>query len=225
MQDVDGAKQAQLNKKKHLVRLKLSFDSEEKEEEAEKWKSHDEELLEAFQHFSYLEKLEISGYLGTKTFSSWFLSLNHLTKLTLCSWKNCDHLPPLGKLLFLKHLELKSMKVKKVGLEFSGIETSGSSDTLPPAVAFPKLETLKFRGFREWKEWDMDDLHGSMVMPSLTYLRVDNCVILKALPDILLNKTTLKHLSIWGCPLLREHFQKHRADWSKISHISNLMIY
>ncbi|GAY66700.1 hypothetical protein CUMW_250900 [Citrus unshiu] len=70
------------------------------------------------------------------------MSLTNLRVLRLWGCRNCEHLPPLGKLPSLEDLEICRMEsVKRVGNEFLGVEsdTDGSS-----VIAFPKLTQLTF---------------------------------------------------------------------------------
>ena len=92
-------------------------------------------------------------------FACLFLSLQYI---------DVEHLPPLGKLLFLESLWIWiADRVKKVGVEFLGIEEESnnnkkidnekgltSSSSSSSLVLFPNLKSLKLGGMDEWEEWD-----------------------------------------------------------------------
>ncbi|KAF2301032.1 hypothetical protein GH714_019430 [Hevea brasiliensis] len=148
--NMDEAKKAQLKKKKGINRMQLAFNEKEREGRIR----HDEELLEVLEPHTNLETLGIHGYEGI-VFPDWIRSLINLkrVKLTLC--KNCEKLPPLGKLPFLEILELEEMeRLKKLGVEILGIETSSQQEISSSVTVFPKLTTLKLRSLKELEEWD-----------------------------------------------------------------------
>ena len=114
--------------------------------------------------------------------------------------------------------------VKRVGNEFLGVEsdTDGSS-----VIAFPKLKHLKFYDMEEMEKWDYGTaIKGEIIiMPRLSSLQILRCLKLKALPDHLLQKTTLQELWISGCPILKERCRKETGeDWPNIRHIPKISI-
>ncbi|KAH9689140.1 hypothetical protein KPL70_015381 [Citrus sinensis] len=220
--DAGEARRAELEKKKYLVELELQFDQAGRRKNEE---DEDERLLEALGPPPNLKRLEIYQYRGRRNVVpiNWFMSLTNLRDLYLCNCRNCEHLPPLGKLKSLESLLIFGMKsVKRVGNEFLGVEsdTDGSS-----VIAFPKLKQLRFSGMRELEEWDfVTAIKGEIIiMPRLSTLTIWNCPKLKALPDHLLQKTTLQNLGIAGCPILEERYREETGeDWPKIRHIPNI---
>ena len=77
----------------------------------------------------------------------------------------------------------------------------------------------------ELKEWDIETaIKGEIIiMPRLSSLEIWSCRKLKALPDHLLQKTTLQKLIIrMGCPILEERLTG--KDWPNIRHIPELYI-
>ncbi|KDO39013.1 hypothetical protein CISIN_1g035555mg [Citrus sinensis] len=157
---------------------------------------------------------------------NWIMSLTNLRYLSLSLFKNCEQLLPLGKLQSLEYLQIGGMHgVKRVGNEFLGVEsdTNGSS-----VIAFPKLRELKFSYMEELEEWDFGTATKGeiIIMPRLSCLIIFGCFKLKALPDLLLQKTTLQKLHIWGgCPIFRERYREETGeDWPKIRHIPNIEI-
>ncbi|XP_065870850.1 disease resistance protein RGA2-like isoform X2 [Euphorbia lathyris] len=200
--NVKDVKQAHLMENKHITVLGLWFkfnDIETDEEETE----HNEELAEALNPSPNLEDLTIASYVGTKS-PSWINSLTTLKRLYLIGWSNCEHFPPLGNLPCLEVLELWGFRsVKRVGVEFWGMnEMMLSSSSILPI--FPKLTTLKLSSMNKWREWnDMGGDDEIIIMPCLTYLKVESCPKLKALPNFILKKTALK-LEIYRCDALQQ---------------------
>ncbi|XP_044480563.1 putative disease resistance protein RGA3 [Mangifera indica] len=84
----------------------------------------------------------------------------------------------------------------------------------------PNLETLSiyyYKGNTFPAAWT--------TLTKLKELRLKDCPKLKALPDSLLQRTTLQELSISGCPFLCERYNKETGeDWPKISHIPYISI-
>ncbi|KAH9689104.1 hypothetical protein KPL70_015357 [Citrus sinensis] len=231
--DAGEARRAELEKKKYLVELELYFDhlrdgDEELAGRRENEEDEDERLLEALGPPPNLKKLRINGYRGRRNVVpiNWFMSLTNLKDLSLFWWRNCEHLPPLGKLPSLEGLLIGGMLgVKRVGNEFLGVEsdTDGSS-----VIAFPKLKQLEFRFIKELEEWDFGTaMKGEIIiMPRLSRLTILRCPKLKALPDHLLQKSTLQNLEIFGeCPILQERYREETGDdWPKIRHIPKISI-
>ncbi|KDO39602.1 hypothetical protein CISIN_1g042336mg [Citrus sinensis] len=215
--DVHEAKIVELEKKKNLLHLSLSFvkrtDEEDEEEEVTEGKnevSH-EAICEALRPPPNLESLDVWKYRG-ETLPSWIMSLNKLKKLELSFCNKFEIMPPLGKLPSLELLEVFALQsVKRVGDEFLGIEI----------VAFPKLKHLIFVDLDEWEEWE-NEKNDITIMPQLNSLEIRDCHKLKSLPHQILGNTTLQMLKIYNCRILEERFDEETGeDWSKISHVPN----
>ncbi|XP_024040570.1 putative disease resistance protein RGA1 [Citrus clementina] len=230
--DAGEARRAELEKKKNLLKLGLHFGhsrdgDEERAGRRENEEDEDERLLEALGPSPNLKKLRIDEYRGRRNVVpiNWFMSLTNLTVLFLFGWRNCEHLPPLGKLPSLESLHILGMEnVKRVGNEFLGVEgdTDGCS-----VIAFPKLKLLRFRYMEELEEWDLGTAikEEIIIMPRLSSLTISSCPKLKALPDHLLQKTTLQELYIRRCYILEERYREETGeDWPKIRHIPNIEI-
>ncbi|XP_044496007.1 putative disease resistance protein RGA3 [Mangifera indica] len=216
----DGKLTNVFKNKEKLNELVLEFyESEEEERLGE----NDEQILKTLQLPPNLEDLSISRYRGSTVPSTNWMNLTKLKKLVLRACCNCKHLHQLGNLPFLKLLKLKGMsRVKKVDDDFWGIESKTSSSS-SLCVHFPKLTELRFSSMREWEEWDCK---VEEFMPCLAVLFLASCPKLKALPDRLLQRTTLHHLQISGSPILTERYNKETGeDWPKISHIPDISIY
>jgi hypothetical protein len=234
VKDPDEVKKAELKSKKHLTHLGLIFESRTDRE-----KINDDDVLEALEPPPNLESLEISDYQGIiPVFPSW---INKLRVVSLHDWDKIENLPPLGKLPSLEELRVVRMEcVGRVGREFLGLGvdsedsdisigemTSSSSNTI---IAFPKLKSLTFRFMEEWEEWeggneDKTNISISTIMPSLRSLRIIGCYKLKALPDYVLQSTTLEQLRIFNSPILEEQFKAGGKGWPNASHTPNIIFY
>ncbi|KAI4299983.1 hypothetical protein L6164_033403 [Bauhinia variegata] len=100
------ARDANLIGKKDLQYLRLSWNwSVEKEPLA----INAQQVLEALQPHSNLKSLTIECYLGAQ-FPNWIANISSLVFLQLYNCENCLKLPPLGKLPYLRSLEIDGMK-------------------------------------------------------------------------------------------------------------------
>jgi hypothetical protein len=212
VKDPDEVKKAELKRKKHLTRLDLWFESRK-----DMRIIRDDEILEALEPPPNLESLMICDYQGIiPVFPS---CINKLRVVVLRNWGKIENLPPLGKLPSLEELSVGGMEcVGRVGREFLGLGvdseisigemTSSSSNTI---IAFPKLKSLTFWDMGKWEEWeggeggrwrrgneDKTNICISTIMPSLRSLTISGCPKLKALPDYVLQSTTLEELRIGG---------------------------
>ncbi|KAJ9190340.1 hypothetical protein P3X46_001556 [Hevea brasiliensis] len=207
--DMDEAKKAQLKKKKGINRMRLAFNGKEREGRIR----HDEELLEVLEPHANLETLGIHGYEGS-VFPDWIMSLLNLKRVYLTRFKNCEKLPPLGKLPFLESLVLEEMeRLKKLGVEFLGIETSSQQEISSSVTVFPKLTTLGLGPLKELEEWDdgmnkngEENVTNFTILPCLCSLYIWHCPKLKleALPDYLLQKMP----AFQGCLTKEERREK-----------------
>ncbi|KAF4349353.1 hypothetical protein F8388_010987 [Cannabis sativa] len=201
--NVGEAEKLSLGKMKELEELSLNFrvfdGSSVVEEEAKP--QNEGMILEALKPHPNLNLLTISQYHGVK-FPSWITSLINLKCLTLVGFDNCETLPPLGKLPCLESLQLSIMtSVKYVGIEFWGI-------TREEENSFPKLKSLWFNYFSQWKKWEGSEeaalaARSSKVMPCLRSLRITYCRNLEGLPGFL-RMTPLEELRIGDCGILEQ---------------------
>ncbi|XP_044480555.1 putative disease resistance protein RGA4 [Mangifera indica] len=214
----DGKLTEVLKNEEKLHQLNLEFD---KSEEGERLGDDDELILKTLQLPPNLEDLSIWYYRGN-TFPSTWTTLTKLKVLRLRVCSNCKHLHHLGNLPLLELLDLMAMSsVKKVDDNFWGIESETSSSS-SLCVHFPKLKDFRFWYTREWEEWDCK---VEEFMPCLASLRIVLCPKLKAQPDNLLQRTTLKRLDFSQSPILTERYNKETGeDWPKISHIPYIEI-
>nr|XP_043635213.1 putative disease resistance protein RGA3 [Erigeron canadensis] len=199
------AESANLKKKQNINCLNLSWSSKDGSEDHNH--SPAEEVLEALQPHLNLKMLTISDYQGSR-FPDWMASLVNLVSITFEGCRRCEDLPALGKLPFLKVLELKEMDV----LEYLDNEEPEDEDLFPCLEKMvindcPNLIKLPYI-----PKLNLLHIIGSNVMifrsvgklTSLTCLEIEGFKEMKLLPDDMLsNLTALEEMHVWGCPSLR----------------------
>ncbi|KAJ0799241.1 putative leucine-rich repeat domain superfamily [Helianthus annuus] len=68
-----------------------------------------EEVLEGLEPNPSLEILKMRNYMGKTISPSWMENLRNLVEIVFYGCKNCEHIPPLGRLPSLRVLELWHM--------------------------------------------------------------------------------------------------------------------
>ncbi|XP_060675457.1 putative disease resistance RPP13-like protein 1 isoform X3 [Ziziphus jujuba] len=204
-----------------LVNVFLDFGGIDKKEEI-----RDEEdefgILEALQPHPSLRYLRIKQYKGTNLYPKWMMGLDRLTGLDFIDCKQCESLPPLGRLLpSLAVLRIDGLdKVKKIGDEFLGLGVEQVE-----AVSFPKLKWLFFYNMRDWEDWE--GTAGTSlqpgVMPCLKVLEIENCGNLKSLPPYL-KHTPLHILRINASGVLSQSLQNSEEEFTNISRITRIFV-
>ncbi|QHN75855.1 putative disease resistance protein RGA1 [Arachis hypogaea] len=157
------AQDANLKGKDDLRELSLSWDNC-----GETNSVAGEEVLEALQPHSNLKRLDIIGY-GGSHLPTWMgnsSALNSLVSLQLLLCKNCRQLPSLGRLPFLRKLEIRSMDYVRYIDEYEsydGVE----------AKPFPSLEELRVLFLPNMERLLKRETTG--MFPSLSMLMINKC--------------------------------------------------
>ncbi|KAL9349268.1 hypothetical protein Peur_056527 [Populus x canadensis] len=187
--DARDAGEANLKGKKHLDKLRFTWDGDTHDPQ------HVTSTLEKLEPNRKVKDLQIDGYGGVR-FPEWVgeSSFSNIVSLRLVSCKNCTSLPPLGQLASLEDLSIEAFdKVETVDFEFYGSCTAMKKP-------FESLKTLSFRRMPELREWISDE--GSReAFPLLQVLLMKKCPNLtKALPSHYLPRVT--RLGIEECEQL-----------------------
>ncbi|XVF71541.1 hypothetical protein PTKIN_Ptkin12aG0046200 [Pterospermum kingtungense] len=182
------AKAANLIEKTNLRSLSLSWRVNNKENSQHE---NAEEILSGLQPHSSLKKLCIIDYQGSR-FPYWMvdLLLPNLVELSLENCRRCDQLPPLGKLRFLKELNVSGMDaLKSIDSNFYG----------DGETCFPSLETLTICHAPCLEEWTA--VNGRDNFPLLSSLTISYCPklvklpILQSLKKLYIEETSVSLLS------------------------------
>ncbi|XLS70033.1 hypothetical protein HN51_026898 [Arachis hypogaea] len=169
---ISEAEDANLKRKQDLTELSLSWDKRKSVVGAE-------EVLEALQPHSTLKLLTIEYYEGLH-WPTWMQNnsaTHNLVSLRLEYCGYCRHLPPLGKLPFLKKLVVICMK------DVQYIEEDESYDGFE-AKAFPSLEELEVSNLPNMER--LLKRETTHMFPSLSKLEITDCpkLQLPCLPSV-----------------------------------------
>ncbi|XLQ98972.1 putative disease resistance protein RGA1 [Arachis ipaensis] len=146
-----------------------------------------EEVLEALQPHSTLKLLTIQGYKGMH-WPTWMennSATHNLVSLRLVNCGKCGHLPPVGKLPFLKKLVVSSMN------DVQYIEEDESYDGVE-TMPFPSLEELRVERLPKVERLLKREI--THMFPSLSTIEITDCpkLQLPCLPSV-------KDLTVWYC--------------------------
>ncbi|KAK9071390.1 hypothetical protein SSX86_009959 [Deinandra increscens subsp. villosa] len=240
------AESANLKRKQNINCLNLSWGANNNSDD-DLPERNSKEVLEALQPHPNLKMLTISDYQGSR-FPDWIGSLVNLVSITFESCKKCETLHSIGKLPFLKVLELKGMDALKhldddlfPCLEKLVIKDCPSLIKLP---YFPNLKLLHVVGNNEKlfismrkltsiRFLEIEGFKGMKCLPddairnltALEELYIRGCPNLRWLPDGLRNLEALKSLVIEDCELVKVSCEKEvGVDWSNIAHIPYIKI-
>ena len=96
-----------------------------------------------------------------------------MVEISLDCWERCELLPPLGKLPFLKVLNITGWDaVKYIDNEFHG----------DSAISFPSLKEFSLHNMRDLEEWRT--MSGGENFPCLSTLDITDCLKLVEIPII-----------------------------------------
>ncbi|KAL1340572.1 hypothetical protein HN51_026926 [Arachis hypogaea] len=180
---ISEAKNANLKGKQDLRQLILSWRKSGKRKSV----LGAEEVLEALQPHSTLKLLTIEYYEGLQ-WPTWMQNnsaTHNLVSLRLVKCGKCGHLPPVGKLPFLKKLFISGMD------DVQYIEEDESYDGVE-AMPFPSLEELEVARLPNVER--LLKRETTHMFPSLSTIKVINCpkLQLPCLPSV-------KNLTVWEC--------------------------
>ncbi|KAJ4847528.1 hypothetical protein Tsubulata_003952 [Turnera subulata] len=165
-----NARSANLMLKKNLLSLQLFWGKDS----SINLQENAEDVLNGLQPHANLKKMAVGEYKGSK-FPNWIMDmlLPNLVEIALENCDKCEHLPPFGKLQFLKELQLVGMNaVKNVDNDLYG-----DGD-----VSFPSLQKLRVDSMSGLEKWVMPT--GRNIFPCLSGLFVSDCPKLEELPLI-----------------------------------------
>ncbi|XP_026416908.1 disease resistance protein RGA2-like [Papaver somniferum] len=222
---IEDGETAKLKDKQHLRELHLEWGSTGGDDDQVRSSRSvkDTAVLEGLQPHSNLKHLHIYRFSGLNL-PKWMMGcslsnfLPNLVKIIMRDINNCEQLPALGMLQFLRYLGIFRMKsIKCLGEEFyyqqenREEEESSSSDTAKRSSLFPSLVDLSIE-LENLEEWVAPPLSSSSCFPSLETMEITNCKRLKIIPPLgaLLQRGTpnLRSLEITDC----SNFQGFRDD-------------
>jgi len=163
VKSVNDAKEANLSSKQ-LNKLTLSW----KRRGEGELEGNDEEVLEALDPRSEtLESLRVEGYEGAR-FPEWMSSpsFRYLTYMKLYNCRNCVQLPVLGKLPWLKKLEINAARHVKYVHEVQ-------EERYDDGAAFIALEYLSLLDLPNLRRLSSKD--GENQFPCLSTLEIEDC--------------------------------------------------
>ncbi|XP_026416794.1 putative disease resistance protein RGA4 [Papaver somniferum] len=207
---IEDGETAKLKDKQHLRELHLEWGSTGGDDDQVRSSRSvkDTAVLEGLQPHSNLKHLHIYRFSGLNL-PKWMMGcslsnfLPNLVKIIMRDINNCEQLPALGMLQFLRYLGIFRMKsIKCLGEEFyyqqenREEEESSSSDTAKRSSLFPSLVYLDIWGLENLEEWVAPPLSSSSCFPSLETIDITNCKRLKTIPII--SFSSLESLRLWG---------------------------
>ncbi|KAF3328204.1 putative disease resistance protein RGA3 [Carex littledalei] len=204
IENSDEARMAMLDQKEHITGLQLTWESVRSNVDEQR----ENEVLERLRPHQNLGRLDIVGWMGTKS-PSWIGSstvwLENLEVLYISGCKAWESLPPLGQLPLLKILWLQRMQtVKNVGPEVYGNSTE----------VFPWLQELVLDEIPELENWSWNK--ETLRMPNLHSIIVKDCNKLEEIPPLpsLLTELTVARKGFW---LPHQHQSKMALSSSSVS--------
>ncbi|KAM0042873.1 putative leucine-rich repeat domain superfamily [Helianthus debilis subsp. tardiflorus] len=149
-------------------------------------------------------------YMGKTISPSWMDNLRNLVEIVFSGCKNCERIPPLGRLPCLRVIQLVDMHSLKY---FHDDDINMSIDNTDMFICLQRLEISMCV-----KLISLPDN-----LPKLEDLELYSCVKLISLPCNLPSIRKINQLVIRGCKHLGKRCKRNTGeDWHKISHISDL---
>ncbi|KAJ1382314.1 Virus X resistance protein-like, coiled-coil domain [Sesbania bispinosa] len=212
------SQEANLKAKKHIQLLELNW-GKSKYELVEESKNNEIhlQLLDNLCPNQNLRKLRVSGYPGVR-FSSWLPSLTNIVQIYFYRFSNCQHLPPLERLPWLKKLHISEMNELKY-MHYYDISH----------VFFPSLERLILFDCKNLMGWqklanDVDNHCSLPPFPRLSYLEIWDCPNLTCMPTY----PYLVELRLISCnvkPLIETCLvQLHSSSFNPLSGLKQLYV-
>ncbi|XP_026417013.1 disease resistance protein RGA2-like isoform X1 [Papaver somniferum] len=209
---IEDGETAKLKDKQHLRELHLEWGSTGGDDDQVRSSRSvkDTAVLEGLQPHSNLKHLHIYRFSGLNL-PKWMMGcslsnfLPNLVLIDFTDFNNCEQLPALGMLQFLRDLRIARMKsINRLGEEFyyqqenreEEEEESSSSDTAKRSSLFPSLVELHICELENLEEWVAPPLSSSSCFPSLETMEITNCKRLKTIPII--SFSSLKTLNLTG---------------------------
>ncbi|KAL1324696.1 putative disease resistance protein At3g14460 [Arachis ipaensis] len=200
-----NASDAKLKEKKSLHELMLQWSN------GKHSNGNEMEVLESLEPHKDLKRLTVEYYNGA-SFPNWLGDKSYwdLQLVDLRHCENCNSLPTLGMLPFLKDLFIEGFtQVSSIGAEFYGVATASQKP-------FQSLERLQFQDMLEWKQWSI--LEG-IEFPCLVELYIKRCP--KLVRDLPKQVLSLEKLEIFGCYALEAPLPKVSDTCQVFVHDSN----
>ncbi|KAM0005494.1 putative virus X resistance protein-like, coiled-coil [Helianthus debilis subsp. tardiflorus] len=230
------AKSANLICKTNLSMLLLDWSNSGtfiREESTPEMFPYMEEVLEGLEPNPSLEILVTQNYLGKTISPSWMDNLRNLVEIVFFKCRNCEHIPPLGRLPSLRVIWLSDMHSLKcfhdddinisidntdmfICLQRLTIRWCGELISLPNNL--PKLEYLELYICEKLISLPCN-------LPRIREMEFEGCDGLLSLPDEIQSFKDLNKLEIRRCKHLCKRCKRNTGeDWHKISHIPDLSI-
>ncbi|KAJ0624765.1 putative virus X resistance protein-like, coiled-coil [Helianthus annuus] len=192
-----------------------------------------EEVLEGLEPNPSLEILKMRSYMGKTISPSWMDNLRNLVEIHFYRCRECEHIPPLGRLPSLRVIQLVSMDSLKyfhdddINMSVDNNDMFNCLQRLKISCCWelislpdnlPKLEDLELEDCQK-----LISLPNNL--PSIRKMKFEYCNGLLSLPDEIQSFKDLNKLEIRFCKHLYKRCEREKGeDWHKISHIPDLSI-
>ncbi|KAF5823783.1 putative virus X resistance protein-like, coiled-coil [Helianthus annuus] len=231
LKNVEGlseAKSANLKCKKNLSILVLKWSEELYTPEMFPYM---EEVLEGLEPNPSLEILKVENYMGKTISPSWMDNLRNLVEIVFDKCKNCERLPPLGRLPSLRVIQLSYMYSLKC---FHDDDINMSVDNTDMFICLQRLKIIWCRELISLpdnlpKLVDLELKKCEKLislpcnLPSIRKMKFEDCDGLLSLPDEIQSFKDLNKLAIRSCKHLSKRYNRYMGeDWHKVSHIPDL---